>query len=139
MFHQITIAGVLGQDPSMRYFPNGQAVTNISVAANHTYKNNDGETIRKTIWFRVAVYGKQAESVNQYLRKKSKVLVIGRLNADESGNPKIWTRQDGTSGASFEVTAESVKFLDSRENNGGEYQEGAQAEYVENAEQPYPF
>ena len=138
MFHQITIAGVLGQDPTMKYFPNGQAVTNISVAANHTYKNNDGETIRKTIWFRVAVYGKQAESVNQYLRKKSKVLVIGRLNADESGNPKIWTRQDGTSGASFEVTAEVVKFLDSREN-GGEHQEGAQVEYVENAEQPYPF
>lgn len=139
MFHQITIVGTLGQDPIMKYFPNGQAVTNISVAANHTYKNNDGENIRKTIWFRVAIFGKQAESVNQYLRKKSKVLVIGRLTADDNGNPKIWTRQDGTSGASFEVTAESVKFLDGKDtSNGGEsYDSPVQAGYVDDGDIPF--
>ena len=114
MYHMIMIAGNLGRDPEMRYTPSGQAVTNFSLASNRTYTGKDGQRVKETIWFRITVWGKQAESCNNYLQKGSKVLVEGRLNPDENGGPRIWNRQDGTPTASFEVTANTVRFLDSR-------------------------
>lgn len=119
-YHKILITGNLGRDPEMRFTPSGQAVTSFSVAVNETYTNNNGEKIKKTIWFRVTAWGKQAEICNQYLKKGSMVLVEGRMNADPAtGGPKIWTKQDGTAGSSFEVTAQTVRFLSSRGDNEG--------------------
>jgi single-stranded DNA-binding protein len=57
------------------------------------------------------VWGKQAESSHQYLRKGRQVLVEGRLNPDDNGNPRFWTAQDGTPRSSFDVTAETVRFI----------------------------
>jgi single-strand DNA-binding protein len=115
MFHTILIVGNVGRDPEMRYTPSGQAVTSFSVATNRQYTNNNGETIKETIWFRVSAWGKQAEICNQYLKKGSKVLVEGRLTPDkESGGPRVWTAQDGTPKASYEITAATVRFLSSR-------------------------
>jgi single-strand DNA-binding protein len=115
MFHTIIIAGNLGKDPEMRYTPSGQAVTSFSVATSRKYTSSNGEQVNETIWFRVSAWGKQAEICNQYLKKGSKVLVEGRLTPDKNtGGPRIWQRQDGTSGASFEVTAQTVRFLSSR-------------------------
>ncbi|MDX9863321.1 MAG: single-stranded DNA-binding protein [Anaerolineaceae bacterium] len=114
MYHTIIIVGNLGRDPEMRYTPSGQAVTNFSLASNRTYTGKDGQRVKETIWFRITVWGKQAESCNNYLQKGGKVLVEGRLNPDENGSPRIWNRQDGTPAASFEVTANTVRFLDSR-------------------------
>jgi single-strand DNA-binding protein len=111
MFHKVILVGNLGRDPEMRYTPSGQAVTNLSVATNRTYTDNAGNQVKQTIWFRVSVWGKQAESSHQYLRKGRQVLVEGRLNPDDNGNPRIWNAQDGTPRASFEVTAETVRFL----------------------------
>lgn len=115
MYQKLVIVGNLGTDPEMRYTPSGQAVTNFSVATNRRYTSSDGNQVDETTWFRISVWGKQAESTNQYLKKGNKVLVEGRLNPDrETGSPRIWTRQDGTSAASFEMTAEAVKFLTPR-------------------------
>jgi single-strand DNA-binding protein len=115
MYHTIIIVGNLGRDPEMRYTPSGQAVTNFSVATSRQYTGNNGETIKETIWFRISTWGKQAETCNQYLRKGSKVLVEGRLIPDlGTGGPRVYARQDGTHGASFEVTAATVRFLSSR-------------------------
>ena len=115
MYHTIIIVGNVGRDPEMRYTPSGQAVTSFSVATNRQYSNNNGELIKETIWFRVSAWGKQAETCNQYLKKGSKVLVEGRLTPDkETGGPRIWTSQDGASRASYEVTAQTVRFLTSR-------------------------
>ena len=115
MFHTIIIAGNLGKDPEMRYTPSGQAVTSFSVATSRKYTSSNGEQVNETIWFRVSAWGKQAEVCNQYLKKGSKVLVEGRLTPDKNtGGPRIWQKQDGTSGASFEVTAGTVRFLSSR-------------------------
>ncbi len=115
MFHEIIIVGNLGRDPELRYTPSGQAVTTMSVASNRQYTGSNGERVKETIWWRVSVWGKQAENVNQYLRRGSKVLIVGRMNPDPAtGGPRIWTRQDGTPGASFEVTANQVQFLSSR-------------------------
>lgn len=120
MYHEIVIVGNLGRDPEMRYTPDGTPVTNFSVATNRKYSRADGSQVTETIWFRVTAWRKLAEAVNQYLAKGRQVLVIGRLNADESGNPRVFERSDGTSGASYEVTANTIKFLGSAGNGGGE-------------------
>ncbi|MCL4528984.1 MAG: single-stranded DNA-binding protein [Chloroflexi bacterium] len=120
MYHTIIIVGNLGKDPEMRYTPSGQAVTSFSVATSRKYTSSNGEQVNETIWFRVSAWGKQAEICNQYLKKGSKVLIEGRLTPDKNtGGPRIWQRQDGTSGASFEVTAQTVRFLSSRGDSDG--------------------
>jgi single-strand DNA-binding protein len=100
----------------MRFTPSGQAVTNMSVATNRTYTNGNGEKVDETAWFRVSVWGAQAEACNQYLKKGSRVLVEGRLKPDSDGNPRVFTRNDGSAGATFEVTASRVLFLGSRDD-----------------------
>ena len=114
MYHTIIIVGNLGRDPEMRFTPSGQAVTSFSVATNRSYNGKDGE-VKEVVWFRVQVWGKQAESCNQYLRKGAKVLIEGRLTPDrETGGPRIWKAQDGEPRSQFEVTAATVRFLDGK-------------------------
>ena len=111
----------LGRDPEMRYTPSGQPVCSFSAAANRSYNRGDGEKVEETTWVRITTWGKQAETCNQYLKKGSKVLVEGRLVPDpETGGPRVFSRQDGTQGASFEMTANTVRFLSSKDENGGE-------------------
>ena len=120
MYQKMVIAGNLGRDPEMRYTPSGQAVTNLNVATNRQYTSNSGEKVKETTWFRVSVWGKQAESCNQYLHKGSKVLVEGRMNQDPAtGGPRVWTGTDGSPRASFELTAQTVRFLSSRQEDQG--------------------
>jgi single-strand DNA-binding protein len=107
MFAQLTLVGRLGADPVLRFLSNGNPVTTFSLATSEKYKDNE-----TTTWFRVSVFGGQAEACNQYLSKGRPVLVIGRLNPDkETGSPKVFERRDGTSGASYEVNAINVRFL----------------------------
>ncbi len=133
MYQLIIIAGNVGKDPEMRYMPDGKAVTSFSVATNRQYTGSNGEQVKETTWFRVTTWGKTAEVCNQYVKKGSKVLVEGRLTADKNtGGPKIWTRQDGTAGASFEISAASVRFLSSRaENESGPVSGGGGMEMAE--------
>lgn len=119
MYHKVILAGNLGRDPEMRYTPSGQAVTNLSVATNRTYTGSDGQQVKETVWFRVSVWGKPAEACNQYLRKGRQVLIEGRLNPDDNGNPRTWTGQDGETRASFEVTADRVQFIGGRSDSDG--------------------
>ncbi len=122
MFHTIIIVGNLGRDPEMRYTPSGQAVTSFSVASSRQYTGSNGQKVKETVWFRVSAWGKQAETCNTFLRKGSKVLVEGRLMADQAtGSPRIWNRSDGTPGTSFEVNAATVRFLSSRGEGEGEF------------------
>lgn len=111
--------GNLGRDPEMRYAPNGNPVCSFSVACTRTFKNAQEEKIDETTWVRISVWGKLAENCNQYLHKGSKIHFEGRLNPDANGNPRIWQKNDGTPGANFEVTANSVLFLSGR-GEGGE-------------------
>ncbi len=120
MFHTIIIAGNVGRDAEMRYTPTGQAVTSFSIATNRQYTASNGEQVKETLWFRVSAWGKTAEICNQYVKKGMKVLVEGRLTGDpNTGGPRVWTGQDGSPRASFEVTAATVRFLSSR----GEFEE----------------
>ncbi len=119
MFQEVIIVGNLGTDPEMRMMPDGTAVTNFSVATNRKWKDQaSGEQVEEVCWFRVSVWGAQAEACKEYLEKGRPVLVTGRMQPDPAtGGPKIWTRQvDGTAGASYDLRAFNVRFLGSRED-----------------------
>lgn len=119
MYQQLIIVGNLGKDPEMRYTPSGTPVTSLSVATNRKYTGSDGQVVKETTWFRVSVFGKMAEACAQYLKKGSPVLVEGRLTPDKnSGGPRVYTRPDGTTGATYEVFANTVRFLSNRGEGG---------------------
>ena len=100
----------------MRYTPTGQGVTNFSVATNRQYTASSGEKVKETTWFRISAWGRQAETCNQYLKSGSRVLVEGSLTPDkETGNPRVFQRNDGSSGASYEINASRVVFLTGRD------------------------
>jgi single-strand DNA-binding protein len=134
MYQKLTIVGNVGNDPEMRYTPSGQAVTNLSIATNRRWTTGDGQQQEETVWFRVSVWGKQAEVCNQYLSKGRQVLIEGRLTPDkETGGPRIWTDQNGNPRASFEMTAFEVKFLGGGgggrgDNNSGYSDSGGSAD-----------
>jgi single-strand DNA-binding protein len=121
MYQKIIIVGNLGRDPEMRYMPDGQAVTNLSIATNRKWTDNaTGELQEEVTWFRASVWGKQAEAANEYLTKGRQVMVEGRIKPDpDTGGPRLWTRQDGSVGASFEIVASRVQFLGSNGNGNG--------------------
>ena len=113
-FQTVIVVGHLGRDPELSYTPTGQAVCHFSMATSRKYTTGEGRQVDETTWFRVTVWGKQGENVSEYLSKGSQVLVEGRLRPDERGNPRTFQRQDGTTGASFELTAFTVRFLSGR-------------------------
>jgi single-strand DNA-binding protein len=115
MYHKVIIVGNLGRDPEMRYTPDGTPVTNFSVATTRKWGSQDGTQSEETVWIRITAWRQLAEVCNQYLTKGRQVLVEGRLTPDrETGGPRVYTRSDGTPGASYEVTALTVKFLGGR-------------------------
>ena len=122
MYQKIVVVGNLGGDPEMRYMPDGTAVTSFSVATSNSWTDKaTGQPVKETTWFRVSVWGRQGETANQYLSRGKKVLVEGRLKPDPAtGSPRTFQRQDGTVGASFEITASTVRFLSGRDEDGGE-------------------
>ena len=139
MYFSATAIGNLGRDPEMRYLPSGTAVTNFNMACNRKWKDNDGQEKKETIWLRVSVFGAQAEAVNQYKKKGDLVLVKFRLNPDpETGGPKVFTRNDGTPGANYEVIASRVIFMP-RGTNGGstDSYSGPESEQVDEDDIPF--
>ncbi len=135
MYQKIVVVGNLGGDPEMRYLPDGTAVTNFSMATNRSWTDKQtGQPTDETTWFRVSVFGRQAETVNQYLAKGRMALVEGRMRPDPAtGGPRLWTGQDGATRASYEITAETVRFIGGREDggapsSGGGYSSGGPAQ-----------
>jgi single-strand DNA-binding protein len=102
---KVILVGNLGSDPEMRYTPNGKAVTSFRMATNRRYTTSAGESREETDWFRISVWGKQAEQCNQFLSKGKQAYVEGRLHA------RNWEGQDGQMRTSLEVTADRVLFL----------------------------
>jgi single-strand DNA-binding protein len=114
MYQQIVLIGRLGGDPELRYTDSGMAVCTFSMATDEVRKVKD-ESKKVATWWRITAWGKTGENVNQYLHKGSLALVTGRIRADETtGGPRMYQRDDGSWAASYEMTANEVKFLDSK-------------------------
>lgn len=117
MFQKVTIVGNLGGDPDLRYTPSGDPVCNFNVATNRKWTGQDGQPAEETVWFRVSVWGKQAESCNTYLNKGRQVLCEGRLTPDKAtGGPRIWTDNEGNARSGFDLRAFEVKFLGGKQD-----------------------
>ncbi len=107
-FNKITIVGYLGRDPELKHTPQGNAVCKFSVATTERRKNAQGEPEETTTWFRVTVWGRQAELANEYLSKGRQVYVEGRLRLEE------YVDREGHTRISPEVTALDLQFLGQR-------------------------
>lgn len=122
-YHQTIIVGNLGRDPEMRQLPSGTQVCNMNIAVNETWNDRQtGERRDKTTWYRVAVWGRQAETVNQYLQKGSQVMVIGTVEA------RAYMNNAGEPAASLELRAQTVRFLSNRNDNQG-YSDSGDSDY----------
>jgi len=122
MYEKTIIVGNLTRDPEMRYHgEQGTPVTTINVAVNKSWTDKNGTKHKRTKWVRVSVWGGQAEPVNLYLKKGRQVLVEGTYTEDkETGNPRVYVRDDGSPGSQFEMKAIQVIFLGSKDSNGSE-------------------
>lgn len=104
-FNKIILVGHLGRDPELKYTPQGTAVANFSIATTERRKGGGGDAQEVTTWFRVTLFGKQAEVAQQYLNKGKLVYVEGRLKLNE------YTDREGKPRTSLEVTADNFQML----------------------------
>ena len=119
--NKVILVGNVGQDPETRYMPNGNAVTNISLATSETWKDkNTGEQQERTEWHRVTFYQRLAEIVAEYVKKGSKLYVEGRLQT------RSW-EQDGVKRYATDIIASEMQMLDSRGGSADSYSSGAGA------------
>ena len=82
--NKVILVGTCGQDPEVRYLPNGNAVTNLSLATSEQWTDKQtNQKVEKTEWHRVSLFGKLAEIAGEYLRKGSQVYIEGKLQTRE--------------------------------------------------------
>lgn len=112
MFNQITIVGNLTQDITLRSAQTGNTFATGCVATNHKFKSKSGEEKVETTFLNFIVGGKMAEIANQYLKKGSKVFIIGRLTQNN------YTDKDGKNHSSLQVVVEDIRFLDAKFSTG---------------------
>jgi len=112
MYQRIIIVGNVGRDAEMRYTPTGVPVTSFSVAVNRRWNSASGEQQEKTTWFRVTCWRKLAETAGQYVKKGSKILVEGEVEA------QAYVDREGTARGTLELTASNFRFLGSRAEAG---------------------
>ena len=118
--NKVILVGNVGNDPEVRYMPNGNAVANVSVATSDSWKDkNTGEQQERTEWHRVVFFNRLAEIVEQYIKKGSKLYLEGRLQT------RSW-EQDGVKRYSTEIVASEMQMLDSRGSAGSEQDFGGQ-------------
>lgn len=105
-FNKIILVGNLGRDPELRYTPQGTPVCSFSMATNERRRDRTtGENNDITTWFRVTLWGRQAETASQYLTKGRPVYIEGRLRVEE------WTDRDGKQRYTLEVNATDMQFI----------------------------
>lgn len=111
--NKVILVGNLGQDPESRFMTNGTAVTNLSIATNESWKDQNGETQDRTEWHRVVMYGRMAETAVEYMRKGQMVYVEGRLNTRE------WEDQNQIKRKTTEIRCDNFTMLGRRGDSTG--------------------
>jgi single-strand DNA-binding protein len=99
------LIGHLGKDPEMRFMPNGEAVTNVTLATSETWKDKGGEKQEKTEWHNIVFYRRLAEIAGEYLKKGSLIYVEGRITT------RKWTDKEGRDRYTTDIIANEMKML----------------------------
>lgn len=144
--NKVILIGNCGQDPEVRYTPNGNAVCNLSIATDESYTPKGGQKVEKTEWHRIVIFGKVAEVAGQYLRKGSKVYIEGKLQT------RKWQDQSGQDKYTTEVVVDmagQMQMLDSKRDDNSsappaaasqQQQTGSKMpEYVDDFDDDIPF
>lgn len=112
--NKVILIGRLGKDPDVRYMPSGDAIANISLATDSSWKDrNTGQMQEATEWHRVAFFGRLGEIAGQYLRKGSRAYIEGRIRT------RKWQDQSGQDRYTTEIIADQLQLLDSKASSGG--------------------
>lgn len=121
--NKVILVGNLGNDPEVRYMPNGNAVANLSIATSESWKDQQGQQQERTEWHRVTMYRRLAEIAGEYLKKGSQIYLEGKLQT------RKWQDQQGNDKYTTEVIADQMQMLGGRNEGqgGGAYQGGQQA------------
>ena len=130
--NKVILVGNLGQDPEERFTPQETAVTNLSIATNETWKNQNGEPQDRTEWHRIVMYGKMAETAAEYMKKGQMVYVEGRLETNE------WEDQNQVKRKTTQVRCDNFTML-GRRQEGSQITESAGSEQVESSDDDIPF
>lgn len=122
--NKVILIGNLGQDPEVRYMPNGGAVTNITLATSESWRDKQtGEMKEKTEWHRVVIFGKLAEIAGEYLKKGSQVYIEGSLQTrkwqDQSGQERYTTEVVVNIGGSMQMLGGRSGGSDNASQGGG--------------------
>jgi single-strand DNA-binding protein len=114
--NKVILIGNLGNDPEIRYTPNGSAVANVSLATSESWRDKQsGEMQDRTEWHRVVFFNRLAEIVGEYLKKGSKIYVEGALRT------RKWQDKSGLDRQTTEIIANEMAMLDSRIANGSSH------------------
>ena len=118
--NKVILVGNLGNDPEVRYMPNGNAVANLSLATSESWKDQQGQVQERTEWHRLTMYRRLAEIAGEYLRKGSQIYVEGKLQT------RKWQDQQGQDKYTTEIIVDQMQMLGGRGNGGGNQQGGGQ-------------
>lgn len=112
--NKVMLIGNMTRDPELRYLQTGTAVCDFGIAVNRSFKTQGGEQKDEVLFVDVTAFGKQAETISEYLQKGRSIFVEGRLKLDQ------WTGQDGQKRSRMNVVLERFQFMDSRQGGGGQ-------------------
>ena len=113
-FNKVLIMGRLTRDPELRYTPSNTPVADFGFAMSEVFKNKVGETVEQTCFVDVVVWGRQAETANEFLKKGSPAFIEGRLQFEQ------WETQQGEKRNKLKVRADRVQFLSSNKSESSE-------------------
>lgn len=112
--NRVMLMGNLTRDPELRYLPSNTAVVSLGLAINRRWRNQQGESQEETTFVDCESFGRQAEVINQYLRKGRPIFIEGRLKLDQ------WQDRDGNNRSKLKVIVERFEFIDSRPDGDGD-------------------
>ena len=111
--NKVILVGKLGNDPEVRYMPNGNAVANLSLATSESWKDPQGQMQERTEWHRLTMYRRLAEIAGEYLKKGSQIYVEGKLQT------RKWQDQSGQDRYTTEIIVDQMQMLGGRGGEGG--------------------
>lgn len=112
--NKAVILGNVGDDPSIRYMPNGKAVANFNVATSEEWKDQQGQKQSRVEWHRCTAYDKLAEIIGEYVKKGSKLYLEGKLQT------RKWQDQQGQDRYTTEIIVNEMQMLDGKPQQGGQ-------------------
>ncbi len=112
--NKVILVGNLGQDPEVRFSPNGVAIANLRLATSESWKGQDGQVQERTEWHRIVMYRRLAEIAGEYVKKGAKLYIEGKLQT------RKWQDKDGQDRYTTEIVADEMQMLDGRPGAGGD-------------------